>query len=100
MRVAGLFSGGRSRYVAPMSVRVANVRGRAAVVVDGGVVDVERRAGGPFGADRVAAVAQWAWFARWAAGLRAGDVDGPLDETTLGPPVPRPAKVFAIGVNY
>ena len=28
------------------------------------------------------------------------DATAALDETDLGPPVPRPAKVFAIGMNY
>jgi len=83
-----------------MSVRLASVGGRATVVVDGGRVDVERASGGRFGADPMAALAAWEAFATWAAGLRPGDAEGPLDESALGPPVPRPAKVFAIGVNY
>jgi 2-keto-4-pentenoate hydratase/2-oxohepta-3-ene-1,7-dioic acid hydratase in catechol pathway len=48
----------------------------------------------------MAALRAWDAVAEWARGRRAGDVDGPLDEAALGPPVPRPAKVFAIGVNY
>jgi len=83
-----------------MSVRLANVGGRAAVVVGDGFVDVERASGGRFGADPMAAVARWDDFAGWASGLAKGAADGPIDETRLGAPVPRPAKVFAIGVNY
>ena len=64
------------------------------------VVDVERRSGGRFAADPMAAVAAWGALADWSAGLRRGDGDAALEETLLGPPVPRPAKVFAIGMNY
>jgi 2,4-diketo-3-deoxy-L-fuconate hydrolase len=83
-----------------MSVRLANVQGRASVVVGGGVVDVERASGGRFTADPMAVLARWDDFVAWAAGLTAGAAGAPLDERLLGPPVPRPAKVFAIGVNY
>jgi 2-keto-4-pentenoate hydratase/2-oxohepta-3-ene-1,7-dioic acid hydratase in catechol pathway len=83
-----------------MSVRLANAGGRATVLVDGGVVDVERRSGGRFGPDPMAALAGWDAFVAWAGGLCPGDAEAPLDEVALGPAVPRPAKVFAIGVNY
>lgn len=46
------------------------------------------------------ALQQWDAFAEWARGLRAGDATTPLRDADLGPPVPRPAKVFAIGLNY
>src|SRR5438477_13198039 len=39
-------------------------------------------------------------FVEWAHGLRTGEADAALAESHLGPPVPRPAKVFAIGLNY
>src|SRR5205814_1175646 len=39
-------------------------------------------------------------FVGWAHGLRSGDADAALYESDLGPPVPRPAKVFGIGMNY
>ena len=82
-----------------MSVRFANVKGRASVVLGGRVVDVERISGGRFSADPMAAVHRWDAFVEWARGLREGDAGAPLDEVDLGPPVPRPAKVFAIGLN-
>jgi 2-keto-4-pentenoate hydratase/2-oxohepta-3-ene-1,7-dioic acid hydratase in catechol pathway len=83
-----------------MSVRLANVKGRASLVVGSGVVDVERASGGRFPADPMAALARWDAFLDWARGAGAGAAEAPLDEATLGPPVTRPAKVFAIGVNY
>jgi 2-keto-4-pentenoate hydratase/2-oxohepta-3-ene-1,7-dioic acid hydratase in catechol pathway len=83
-----------------MSVRLANVRGRASLLVDGGVVDIERASGGRFGADPMAALTAWDAFAAWAAGRGPGDATAALVETDLGPPVPRPRSVFAIGLNY
>jgi 2,4-diketo-3-deoxy-L-fuconate hydrolase len=81
-------------------MRLVNVQGRAGLVVGDAVADVERRSGGRFAADPMEAVASWDALADWSAGLRRGDGDTALDETLLGPPVPRPAKVFAIGMNY
>jgi 2-keto-4-pentenoate hydratase/2-oxohepta-3-ene-1,7-dioic acid hydratase in catechol pathway len=83
-----------------VSVRVANLHGRATVVVGSEVVDVERASGGRLPADPMAALARWDALVEWAAGLRPGDAAAPLREEDLGPPVPRPAAVFAIGVNY
>ena len=79
---------------------LVNVQGRAGLLIGDAVVDVERRSGGRFAADPMAAVAAWGALADWSAGLRRGDGDAALEETLLGPPVPRPAKVFAIGMNY
>jgi len=83
-----------------MTVRLANARGRAVLVVGEQVVDVERASGGRFGADPMAALAHWDDFAAWAAGVGASAATGALDERALDAPVPRPAKVFAIGLNY
>ena len=83
-----------------VSVRLANLRGRASLLVGDGLVDVERASSGRFGSDPMAALADWSPFAEWAAGRRAGDAQGPLVEADLGPPVPRPRSVFAIGLNY
>jgi 2-keto-4-pentenoate hydratase/2-oxohepta-3-ene-1,7-dioic acid hydratase in catechol pathway len=48
----------------------------------------------------MAALAAWDAFAEWAAGRRAAEADATLVEADLGPPVPRPRSVFAIGLNY
>ena len=37
---------------------------------------------------------------RWAERVRADEGDPLLDPATLGPCVPRPSQVFAIGLNY
>jgi 2-keto-4-pentenoate hydratase/2-oxohepta-3-ene-1,7-dioic acid hydratase in catechol pathway len=83
-----------------MSVRIANIQGRVGILVGDGVVDVERASQGRFPAEPMAALRVWDGFLDWARGVRAGDVTGALQESDLGPPVPRPAKVFAIGLNY
>jgi 2-keto-4-pentenoate hydratase/2-oxohepta-3-ene-1,7-dioic acid hydratase in catechol pathway len=81
-----------------MSVRLANVKGRAILLVGDGSVDVARASNQKFSADPMHALQRWDAFVGWASGVRAAEA-APL-ETDLGPPIPRPAKVFAIGMNY
>ena len=83
-----------------MAVRLANAQGRASLVVGEEIVDVERASSGKFAADPMAALSRWDDFQGWAAGVGAGAATAKLDEARLGPPVTRPAKVFAIGLNY
>ena len=83
-----------------MTVRLANARGRASLVVGDRLIDVERVSQGKFGADPMAALADWAAFAAWARGVKAPADGAPVNEIDLGPPVPRPQKVFGIGMNY
>src|SRR5947209_6625487 len=51
-----------SQYGAPMSVRFANVKGRASIVLGERLVDVERASGGRFSADPMGAVHRWEAF--------------------------------------
>lgn len=83
-----------------MSVRLVNRGGRACVWLPGGFVDVEHGSNSRFPADPMAALERWHDLAAWAAGLPNGAVEGPVIEEQLGPPVPRPAKVFGIALNY
>ncbi|HVN84391.1 MAG TPA: fumarylacetoacetate hydrolase family protein [Candidatus Binatia bacterium] len=83
-----------------MSVRLANQAGRAVAVIGDRVVDVERASHARFSSDPMAAIQQWDRFVDWASGLRSGDATEALNETGLGPPIPRPAKVFGVGMNY
>jgi 2-keto-4-pentenoate hydratase/2-oxohepta-3-ene-1,7-dioic acid hydratase in catechol pathway len=83
-----------------MAVRLANAGGRAVVVLGDQIADVERASAGRFGSDPMQALARWDDFASWAAGLAAGAASRALNASELGPPVPRPSKVFAIGLNY
>jgi 2-keto-4-pentenoate hydratase/2-oxohepta-3-ene-1,7-dioic acid hydratase in catechol pathway len=84
-----------------MPVRLANAKGRASLVVGERVIDVERASDRRFSADPMAALASWDDFSDWARGLRPESAGAaPLDAEDLGPPVPRPSKVFGIGMNY
>jgi 2,4-didehydro-3-deoxy-L-rhamnonate hydrolase len=82
-------------------MKLANVNGRATVVSDAGGIDVERASSGRFGPDPQTLFAEWADVLAWAGGLApdAGPPE-PIDEATLGSPVPRPIQVFGIGLNY
>jgi len=81
-------------------VRLVNLRGRAGLLVGSRAVDIEEASAGRLPADPMAIVRDWERFRDWAASM-PGDTPGrPFDDGELGPPVPRPSKVFAIGMNY
>ncbi len=83
-------------------MKLANVNGRATVVSDAGGIDVERASSGRFGPDPQTLFERWADVRAWADGLAAtahGSAE-PIDDAMLGSPVPRPAQVFGIGLNY
>jgi 2-keto-4-pentenoate hydratase/2-oxohepta-3-ene-1,7-dioic acid hydratase in catechol pathway len=42
----------------------------------------------------------WDTFVEWACELTEATARTPIAERDLGPPVPRPSKVFGIGMNY
>ena len=79
-------------------MRIASVKGRAALVLGDEVADIETASGGAFGADPMSPYADWTAFREFAGSVTAGT--GPLVEGDLDCPVPRPAQVFAIGLNY
>ncbi|HVO25854.1 MAG TPA: fumarylacetoacetate hydrolase family protein [Candidatus Margulisiibacteriota bacterium] len=79
-------------------MRLANLKGRATLITPGGAVDVEQGSHGRFGSDPQAIFAQWAAVRAWAAGVGHSGV--PFVENDLACPVPRPAQVFGIGLNY
>lgn len=82
-----------------MSVRLANLEGRALLCAAERGLDVEEASGGRFGPDPMQALAQWEAFRDWAEGVSPGDGEA-LDPERLGPCVPRPSKVFGVGLNY
>ena len=80
-------------------MRIANADGRLALVAGDHVIDVAQRSGGRFGPDVQDVYERWTEFTAWAA--QADTAGGtPLDEDHLGPVVPRPRQIFAIGLNY
>ncbi|MEV5155663.1 fumarylacetoacetate hydrolase family protein [Streptomyces werraensis] len=82
-------------------MRLANLDGRLSLVHGDGLVDVERLSGGRFGPDPQEAFGRWDEFSAWAAtaDLAAAEVL-PFQPEHLGPPVPAPRQVFAVGLNY
>src|ERR1700754_5214931 len=75
---------------------VANLDSRLTLVRGGLAVDVERASDGRFGSDPQAIYERWDEFTQWSA----PDGGEPYDAAKLGPPVPRPRQVFALGLNY
>ena len=79
-------------------MKLANVAGRAALVLGDQVADVAAASDGRFGADPMNLYDQWDEFRDFAANVTTPT--GSLIEAKLRNPVPRPRQVFAIGINY
>ena len=80
--------------------RLLNVSGRAALEVDGNWYDLGRLSGDESLADPMAAVARSDELHGLSDRCSGATADGSLADVELGPPVPRPRQVFAIGLNY
>ena len=83
-----------------MAIRLASLNGRAQLVHGDRLLDLEHTSGGRFAADPMSALGAWDALRDWAAGLAADRFADAADPVRFDPPVPRPAKVFAIGLNY
>jgi 2-keto-4-pentenoate hydratase/2-oxohepta-3-ene-1,7-dioic acid hydratase in catechol pathway len=81
-------------------VYIATVSDRAALLMDGRVVDVATASGGRFGPHPTDVFDHWPEFREWAETLKPDEEGTPLDPADLGAPSPRPRQVFAIGLNY
>lgn len=81
-------------------MRIANADGRLVLVGAGGAVDVATASGGRFGPEPQAVFARWTEFRGWAATGAGAAPTSTVDDARLGPPSPRPAQVFGIGLNY
>lgn len=79
-------------------MKLANLDGRLALIVDDGAVDVFTASDGQFGPDPASAYDRWDHLRAWAATCE--DQPQPFDESRLGAPSPAPRQVFAIGLNY
>jgi len=82
-----------------MAFRLTTLDDRATLVHGDGVYDLERHGGGRFSADPMEAIARFRELHEVTAALR-GAPDGPADVARFGPCIPRPRKVFGIGLNY
>jgi 2-keto-4-pentenoate hydratase/2-oxohepta-3-ene-1,7-dioic acid hydratase in catechol pathway len=80
--------------------RLLNVSGRSALEVDGAWYDLARLAGDATLADPMAAVGRTAELHDLTDRCAGATADGLVADALLGPPVPAPRQVFAIGLNY
>ena len=83
-----------------MTYSLANVEGRAALVADDHWYDLESVSAGEIGPDPMAALAAPGRLAALTATLDQHEPSGLVDAARLGPPVPCPRNVYAIGLNY
>ena len=90
-------------------MKIANVNGRAALIIgeqSTDVADIATASGGRFGPDPMSVYEHWEAFTAWAStgayGPSGGDAESvtALDHATLQCPVPRPRQVLGIGLNY
>jgi len=80
-------------------MRLFNVAGRLNTFVDGAVVDVGAASNNRFSPDPQRMFDDWSALVDWGRSINATGT-GELDPRQLDAPVPRPAQVFAIGLNY
>lgn len=82
-------------------MRMANLDGRATLVVDGRAVDVERASGGSLSSDpmQLCRLELHPGLGELAAGADPNEWPE-VDEARLGPPVPRPPKGLGVALNY
>lgn len=83
-----------------MGFRLANVDGRAALVLGDDYYDLEKASNGRLGSDPMAAIAASDQLSDISAGLASQTPTGKLEDANLGAPAPRPANSFGIGLNY
>ena len=80
-------------------MRFGTQGGRFMLLAHGRALDVHTASGGDLPWEPLAALERWDDIRGFAASAdwRAAE---PLDESCLGPPVPRPRQVFAVALNY
>ncbi|MFJ9173677.1 fumarylacetoacetate hydrolase family protein [Streptomyces sp. NPDC102360] len=87
-------------------MRLAHIDERLVIKGPEGYIDVAEASGGRFGPDPQTALADWEAFSSWTreylASSRAAQAPVVAADAgaVWGPPVPRPAQIFAVGLNY
>ena len=86
-------------------MKLANLRGRATLVVDEGIIDVEKASNGRFSSRTDTLVGDLeelsAWFESAKPALSESIVSSNvMRDPDLGPVISQPGQVFAIGLNY
>lgn len=80
-------------------MRIANLNGRVALIIEAGAVDIAGASDGAFGPDPMSVYERWDAFVDWAATVSFASAAA-WSADDLGIPVPRPPQVLAIGANY
>ncbi len=80
--------------------RLLNLDGRAALQDGDHWHDLAALSGDPTLGDPMVAISRFAELHRWQDATTGRTPDGTVDPAALDNPVPRPEKVFAIGLNY
>lgn len=80
-------------------MKLANLRGRAVLVLDEGLVDIDEASGGEFGPGMQGVLSDWERFVAWSTTARPWSVVS-VAEPVFDAVVPRPGQVFAVGLNY
>lgn len=83
-----------------MGFRLANIGGRAALVIGELYFDLEESSGGSLPSDPMVAVGMSEALSKLSDSLESAQATGNLADVELGPPVPHPQNVYAIGLNY
>lgn len=81
-------------------MKLANHRGRAVLLVEDGVVDIAIASEGAFGSGMHAVLNKWDSFCDWVARAQPLAATAALAPEELGPVVPAPGQVLAVGLNY
>jgi 2,4-diketo-3-deoxy-L-fuconate hydrolase len=82
-------------------MRLANVGGRAKILVGDGAVDVERTSDGRFGPALPPIYDRWAEFVGFYTDKGTDLIaDEAFSPALAGPPSPHPRQVFAVALNY
>jgi 2,4-didehydro-3-deoxy-L-rhamnonate hydrolase len=83
-----------------MGYRFANVAGRAALIRGDHYYDLTAVSEGSLSSDPMDALGHAAELSTLSLTLGQREPTGLVADVVLGPPVPRPQKVFGIGLNY
>ncbi len=83
-----------------MGFRLANIDGRAALVHGDRYTDLATHSQGAFGPDPMQALERPDQLNELSEHLNDASATGLLVDVTLGPPIPRPQKIFGIGLNF
>jgi len=80
-------------------MKIANYAGRAVLIQNDQVVDIEKASAGKFGPDLMSIYERWSEFVAAASSFSPTDSEA-LNESKLLSPIPAPRQVFGIGLNY